>query len=415
MLKLVQFGAGAIGRSFIGQLFSRAGYEVVFVEIDSALVAALNQRREYAVEIRDEFPATLVIKNVRGVLAQDRKRVAHEIAEADCLGTAVGKNVLASIIPNLAEGLALRYRRYGVRPVDCVICENILDGAALIRSQLKPLLPEFPFEEMLGLVETSIGKMVPIMPADVQRSDPLLVYAEAYNTLICDKKGFIGKIPAVPGLDPKENMKAYVERKSFIHNLGHAMIAYLEFVEKKGYVYTWEAVRDKPLRSRAEAAMWESGRALMRAYPDEFHEKDQDEHIQNLLKRFGNVHLGDTIFRVGRDIQRKLAYDDRLIGSMRFDLEHGVEPAVTGQGAAAACFFQQRDDQGNLFPRDEEFHRSIFPRGIEYILCSVCGLTGKDEIEKKIMSQIKDHFQENQERDIFLRGRKGPREDPGVG
>ena len=31
--KMVQFGAGNIGRSFIGQLFSRSGYEVVFVDI----------------------------------------------------------------------------------------------------------------------------------------------------------------------------------------------------------------------------------------------------------------------------------------------------------------------------------------------------------------------------------------------
>jgi len=398
MLKLVQFGAGAIGRSFIGQLFSRAGYGVVFIEIDSALATALNQRREYKVEIRDEFSETLVIKNVGAVDARDRGRVADEIAEADCLGTAVGKNALASIIPHLADGLVLRSRRYGLRPINCIICENILDGAAFIRSRLETALPGFELGQMLGLAETSIGKMVPIMPPNVLKSDPLLIYAEAYNTLICDKKGFIGEIPAVPGLDPKENMKAYVERKSFIHNLGHAMIAYLEFVERKGYLYTWEAVRDKALRSKAEAAMRESGRALIKAYPDEFNEKNQDEHIQNLLKRFGNVHLGDTIFRVGRDVQRKLASDDRLIGAMRFDLKHGIEPIVTAEGAAAACFFQQRDDQGNLFEGDEEFHRLVFPKGIDYILSRVCGLTGKDEIELKIMSYIKEHFMKFRER-----------------
>ena len=398
MLKLVQFGAGAIGRSFIGQLFSRAGYEVVFIEIDSALVTALNERREYKVEIKDEFAETLVIKNVRAVDARDRDRVAQEIAEADCLGTAVGKNALANIIPHLAAGLALRFWRYGLRPVDCIICENILDGADFIRSQLEKVLPGFELGRMIGLAETSIGKMVPIMPPDVLKSDPLLIYAEAYNTLICDKKGFLGEIPAVSGLDPKENMKAYVERKSFIHNLGHAMIAYLEFVERKGYDYTWQAVRDRDLRGRAEAAMEESGRALIKAYPDEFSEKNQDEHIQNLLKRFGNVHLGDTIFRVGRDVQRKLAYDDRLIGAMRFDLRHGIEPAVTAEGAAAACFFKQRDDQGKLFEGDEEFHRLVFPKGIDYILSRVCGLSGKDEIEQRIISQIKKHFGRFQDR-----------------
>ncbi|MBA7563374.1 Mannitol-1-phosphate 5-dehydrogenase [subsurface metagenome] len=35
--KMIQFGAGNIGRSFIGQLFSRSGYEVVFVDINKKL------------------------------------------------------------------------------------------------------------------------------------------------------------------------------------------------------------------------------------------------------------------------------------------------------------------------------------------------------------------------------------------
>ena len=52
MKKLLLFGAGNIGRSFIGQLFSRAGYEVVFVDIDSNIVNALNSRRSYTVVVK---------------------------------------------------------------------------------------------------------------------------------------------------------------------------------------------------------------------------------------------------------------------------------------------------------------------------------------------------------------------------
>lgn len=394
MKKLVQFGAGSIGRSFIGQLFSRAGYEVIFIDVDPALIQALNERREYIVEIRDENSEKLLIKNVRGVDARASERVAEEISEADCLGTAVGKNVLEKIVPNLARGLELRYQRHGCRIIDLIICENILDGADFLHRHLRKALPAgFPLDGMLGLVETSIGKMVPIMTTEDRKHDPLLVYAEAYNTLILDKKGFKGEIPEVPGLAPKENMKAYVERKSFIHNLGHAMTAYLEFVEKKGYTYTWEAMENQALRKKVKSAMWESGQALINAYSNEFNEQNQEEHIDNLLKRFANKHLGDTIFRVGRDIQRKLSYDDRLIGAMRFDLEHGVEPEVTAIGAAAACFFRKKDKTGSYYERDKEFHQSIFPKGIDYILSHVCTLTGKNDIEKKIISLIKPYFQ----------------------
>ena len=391
--KLVQFGAGNIGRSFIGQLFSRAGYDVVFVDVDAAVIRALEERHAYTVEIRDERSETWRIENVRGIDAHDVEKVAAEVATADCLGTAVGKNALAAIARPLAKGLELRLRTAGLRPLDLIICENILDGAGVLRAELRrELPPDFPLDEALGLVETSIGKMVPIMSAKDRERDPLLVYAEAYNTLILDKKAFRAPIPDVPGLDPKDNMKAYVERKSFIHNLGHATLAYMEGVLGRGYTYTWEAVRDVGLRATAKAAMWESGRALIRAYPAEFDEKNQEEHIENLLNRFGNVYLGDTIYRVGRDVERKLARDDRLIGGMRFDLAHGVEPLVTARGAAAACFFRKTDEGGRMYPGDEEFRRSILPKGLDYIAARVCGLSPEDKTDRRVISLIRPHF-----------------------
>jgi len=394
MKKLVQFGAGNIGRSFIGQLFSRAGYEIVFVDVDETVIQALNEKRSYTVEIRDEHSESVPIENVRGVNAGDTESVAAEVAEADCLGSAVGKNYLAAIVPTLARGLELRLRKHGRRPIDLIICENILDGASFLRGEFRKVLPAgFPLEEMLGLVETSIGKMVPIMSAQDRERDPLLVYAEAYNTLILDKKAFRAPIPDVPGLDPKDNMKAYVERKSFIHNLGHAMLAYVEGILGRNYTCTWEAVREAELRATAKAAMWESGRALIAAYPDEFNAANQEEHIENLLKRFGNVYLGDTIFRVGRDVRRKLARDDRLIGAMRFDLERGVEPEVTAQGAAAACFFRKPDEAGLPFGPDEEFRSLIFPKGLDYILSHVCGLSEADGIDRRVSSLIRPHFE----------------------
>jgi len=393
MGKLVQFGAGNIGRSFIGQLFSRAGYEVVFVDVDPVLVAALNERRAYTVEIRDERPETIRVEHVRGLDARDRERVAGEIAGASCLGSAVGKNALARIVPTLARGLERRLETAGETPVDLIICENVLDGAAFLRERLRDVLPAgFPLDRMLGLVETSIGKMVPIMPDRERSRDPLLVYAEAYNTLIVDRNGFRAEIPPVPGLDPKDNMKAYVERKSFVHNLGHAAIAYLAFLKDPAMTYTWEATREAAIRETAKAAMWESGRALIDAYPEEFDEAGQEDHIESLLRRFGNVHLGDTIFRVGRDVPRKLGPDDRLIGAMRFDLAHGVTPLVTAGIAAAACFFRRGDETGTLYPDDGTFAREIFPRGIDHILTRVSSLREDRADDRTIRELVRAEF-----------------------
>jgi mannitol-1-phosphate 5-dehydrogenase len=205
-LRLVLFGAGKIGRSFIGQLFSRAGYEVIFVDVAENLVRALNERRRYRVVIKGKTDEEIWVEHVRAVSARDTEAVAREMAGAAITATAVGPAFIASLFPLIAAGLVKR-REAGGGSLDIIICENVLHGAQLFRDGLKPLLPhDYPLDDLVGLVETSIGKMVPLMPDAEAARDPLLVYAEAYNTLIVDRKAFKCGVPAVPGIDAKDNM-----------------------------------------------------------------------------------------------------------------------------------------------------------------------------------------------------------------
>ena len=383
-MKFVQIGAGKIGRSFIAQLFSAAGYEVVFSEVNEKVLEALNERREYTVEIRDREPRTVTVRNVRAVDGRDTETVARELADGALAATAVGPDYLKYIYPALARGLELR-TDIGGGPLDVILAENLREAAAIVHEGVREHLPAgFPVEEHLGLVETSIGKMVPIMSPEEEAQDPLLVYAEAYNTLICDARGFLCGVPAVPGLDAKQNMKAYVDRKSFIHNLGHALCAYFAHLEAPELVYTWEAVEHERIGPATKAGMWESARALIRAYPEEFDEANQEEHIQDLLSRFCNRALGDTIYRVGRDVQRKLGPEDRVIGALRFDAEHAVEAPVTALCAAAGMLFRATDESGEMFEKDRVFAEEIYPQGVEHVLETICGLEAEDPIYRNV-------------------------------
>ena len=158
------FGAGKIGRSFIGQLFSRSGYEVVFAEVDPGIVEALNQRRSYPVVIKGDREETLQIQHVRAVNAMDTKVVVEEVAKATILAVSVGKNALEKVIPLIAEGLLLRYQANAKHPLDIIIAENMRSASEYIHHKLEEKLPaNYPLNQLVGLVETSIGKMVPIM------------------------------------------------------------------------------------------------------------------------------------------------------------------------------------------------------------------------------------------------------------
>ena len=372
MKTFVHFGAGRIGRSLVGALFSRAGYEVLLVDTDARLIEALSARREYLIRVKDTLPpgapAEIRVRNVRGLAASDTEAVSAAVAEADLIGTAVGAAALPALFPVLARGL--RRRR---RPVSIILCENLRHAARLVREGLEPLLPAgFDFDRLVGLVETSIGKMVPILPPEVSQQDPLEVWAEAYNQIIADRQGIRGELPEVEGLVLKSNFPAYVDRKLFIHNLGHAAAAYHGNLAGKETI--WECVAEERIRAETRAAMGESAWALAREYPGEFTEADLADHADDLLRRFANRLLGDTVYRVGADLWRKLGPDDRLMGAMRLVEAHGGRPEHIARAVAAALRFKAVGPDGRMLPRDEEFHRMLEARGPKATLREVSGL-----------------------------------------
>ncbi len=392
---LVQFGAGNIGRSFIGQLFSSSGYEVVFIDINDRVVAALNEDRRYRVIIKrnDQPDETIIVRNVRAVHGNKREAVIEEIVKATVVSTSVGKSALPHIFPVIAEGLVERYKRRPNDPIDIIIAENIRNGAAFLQEGIGKQLPDgFPLVSYAGFVETSIGKMVPIMREEDSEKDPLWVFAEEYNTLIVDKNGFKNPIPPIIGMKPVQNISAYVDRKLFIHNLGHASAAYLGYQDNPNGVYIWEPLQDPEIYAKVKTCMLQAAEALNGEYPNDLSPASLRDHIDDLLFRFQNRSLGDTIFRVGRDLYRKLGRNDRIIGAVLLARKHGLPADVIEETAAAAVDFRAKDETGGLYPTDEDFVRFEYPGGIEHILQKVSKLSPDNPLEAEIIKEIAEIY-----------------------
>lgn len=400
--KLVHFGAGNIGRSFIGKVFSGNGYEVVFIDIDETVITELNRRRTYRVIIKrnEQKDEETIVDHVRAVDGRDRDAAAAEIAEAAYISTSVGKGALPHIVPVIAGGIQKREAAYAgnrdKQKIDIIIAENIREGAQFFRKELQRHLPPgFPLTETVGLVETSIGKMVPIMREEEKAKDPLMVFSEEYNTLILDKHGFLRAVPDFPEVKAVENITAYVDRKLFIHNMGHAAAAYLGFQEDPTFTYIWEPLEIPAIRNSVRNAMEQSGNALHAEYPDDLSPDDLRRHIDDLLFRFRNKALGDTIFRVGRDLYRKLDKNDRMIGAMLLAAKHGLPFDAIADAAAAGFSFRGTDEEGELFPRDKEFAEELKRHGAEYMIRKACGIRGQ---EKNV---AKDNLENTKESMIY--------------
>lgn len=383
--KLVLFGAGKIGRSFIGQLFSRGDYEVVFIDIDKSVIEELNLRRNYNVVIKGEEDSIINVQNVRGVFAGDVAKVAQEIATARIVAVSVGLKGLKSSIPLIAKGLIQRYQNIKALPLDIIIAENLRNAAEFVRQELIEHLPKgYPLEERVGLIETSIGKMVPIMLKRDMEEDILQVFAESYNTLILDKLAFKNPIPLIEGVAPKENMKAWVDRKLFIHNLGHATSAYLGFYAHPSYHYLYEVLSDGKLKEKVRNTMLQSANILIMKYPGEFTLESLTGHIDDLLYRFQNKALGDTLYRVGCDLQRKLSAEDRIAGAIHLAREFHLPYDLILTSLVCGCHFRATDEGGQILPSDIEF-RSIYAKGIKTVMESICGFN--EITDSEVMSE----------------------------
>lgn len=375
----LQFGAGNIGRSLAGALFARGGYDVLFVDAIPAIVHALHTRRSYRVVVKDDLPpgapAEFLIDHVDAISALDAAAVTDAVRRADVIGTAVGAAVLPRVLASLAPGLLRRER-----PVSVILCENLANAATVAREALRQQLPPgFPLAARVGLVETSIGKMVPTMPAEARGRDPLEVWGEAYNRIIADRAAFVGDIPRIEGLELCAPFAPYVERKLYIHNLGHAVCACEGFL--RGHVFIWQAAADPVVAGVTRAAMASAAQALAVRHPQTFTPAGLAAHVGDLLRRFGNRALGDTVFRVGRDLPRKLAPGDRFMGALRLVQACGGDLAPICRGLAAACRFAATDEAGVVFPADAVFLERIASAGLRAVLIEHCGLDAVRDAE----------------------------------
>ena len=333
MKQAVMYGGGNIGRGFIGGVLSQSGYEVTFIDVVDAVVDELKEKHCYPVRyVSTGGVEDVVIEHVTAVNGNDAEAASDVIAACDIMATAVGARILPFIVPNIAAGIKKRMAGSG-KPLNIIICENLMDANKVMEGLLKEQLSDEEiawFDDNVGLVEASIGRMVPIQTDEMKDGEPLRVCVEKYGFLPVDKDAFKGEIPDVKNMVPFSPFDFYIKRKLYVHNMGHATCAYLGNLLGLDYIY--EAIAVPEIRIIVENAMLESAQALSKHYNVPL--SDIVSHIQDLLHRFTNAALGDTCARVGGDPARKLSPEDRMIGSSMLAMAEGICPSYIATGAA---------------------------------------------------------------------------------
>ena len=345
-MKAVMYGAGNIGRGFIAQRFYLSGYHTTFIDVNPAAVDAINEAGKYPIYVtRGTEYVPEWVENVDAVNGRDEAAVIDTIAGADIMATALGAPILPYVAPLIAKAVLARRERSG-KALNILICENLIGSDKFLHDLVAPHIPEESmtwFEENVGFVSVVVGRTVPPTPAEFSAKHPAAVCADVYSELPANPVGFrpVGcELPPVKGLVTFTPFEYYIERKLLIHNMGHAMTAYLSVL--KNYSYVHEGTDDAEIKYFVMRALIEAARGLAKR-----HGAPCDECVrfaEELVPRFENRLLMDALDRVGRDPKRKVGVGDRLGGAFKMVKDSGATPAYIGIGIAAAYLYRNEAD-----------------------------------------------------------------------
>jgi len=364
---IVQFGAGNVGRGHIGHIFSRAGYKVVFADVDDELISSLRKSGYYIVRlignsIREEMVDNFEIYHIE----KDREILTGYLSQADIISTAVGPNIYLSLAPIIAEGI----KRHVPAPVNIIACENFYRSTERLKEEISRYLSPLP--DWLGFPNVEIGRIVP-----PSKRGELTVNVEDYNEFLIEKSAFVGPPLNIDGLEFIDRFDLFWKRKIYTLNMGHAILGYLGYL--KGYINVSQAIRDEWIRGVLIGAFNEVKELLLKLGLDN---KDIDGYLETLLKRFADENLGDTVYRVGRDPIRKLGSEDRLVGPASECDKNGLHYDNLAIGIAGSLLFDYPEDK-----MASELQSKIKKDGLDNVLEEICKISPQSNLGIKIKEQ----------------------------
>ncbi len=307
-MKAVHFGAGNIGRGFVGLLLHHAGYEVVFADVNAQLIDRLAESDHYTVHEVGAGARDRVVEGYRAINSRtDAAALVEELATADVATTAVGPSILRFIAPHLAA--ALRARPAGAPRLVIMACENAINATDLLRDEIASMSSPEEWPSLAAkavFANTAVDRIVPGQSADAG----LDVTVETFFEWAIERRPFGDSAPEIPGAHFVADLAPYIERKLFTVNTGHASTAYFGFLA--GHERISDALGDPAVAGEVERVLGETS-ALIVAKHD-FSPEEQAAYRATILERFRNPELPDTVERVGRQPLRKLGRHERFVG-----------------------------------------------------------------------------------------------------
>ncbi|HEM6386788.1 TPA: mannitol-1-phosphate 5-dehydrogenase [Streptococcus suis] len=373
MKQAVHFGAGNIGRGFIGEILFENGFEIAFVDVNETIIDALNQRHAYEIEIAEEGQRHIAVSGVRGINNRlNPEEVVTALATADFVTTAIGPNILPFIAGLVAQGIEARREAGNTQPLDVLACENMIGGSAFLYEEVKKHLSEEGLAyaaEFVGFPNAAVDRIVPAQ----SHEDPLFVVVEPFNEWVVETQGMKNPNLKLEGVHYEADLEPFIERKLFSVNSGHVTSAYTG--AHFGATTILEALQNPEVKSKVEAVLAEIRSLLIAKW--NFDEQALVDYHKVIISRFENPYIVDDISRVARTPIRKLGYDERFIRPIRELRERGL--SYDNLLATVSYIFGYKDETDE---QSVQLQALLQEKSLPEVVAEVTGLTEPALIEE---------------------------------
>jgi mannitol-1-phosphate 5-dehydrogenase len=373
MKQVVHFGAGNIGRGFIGALFSQSGYHVTFIDLADQIINQLNEKKQYQVKLATEQQEEVTISNVSGLnnMTQESE-VIEAIKHATFLTTAIGPTILPRIAPLIAKGLIERVKSNDDK-LYVIACENQISATDLLKGYILENLDEQTKADLIDKVyffNSAVDRIVPIQ----NNKGSLDVLVEAYYEWVVETSE---SIPQIEGMKIVSDLAPFIERKLFTVNTGHSVIAYLGYLKNKAFTID-RALAEEEILMQVQATLGETGAYLTKQYG--LNQNEHQQYINKIIDRFKNPILNDAVTRVGRSPLRKLGPNDRLVRPATEAKKAGLSFTNLAKAIASALLFDYKEDEEAV-----KLQEMIKEKGVPHVLKEVSGLDERDELTQEVV------------------------------
>lgn len=379
-MKATHFGAGNIGRGFIGEILAKNGFSIEFVDINETIINALMSRKCYTIEFAEESKQQIQVANVTGINNQKNpEAVIDSVATSQIVTTAIGPNILPFIAELIAKGIQKRKANQVTEKLDVIACENMIGGSQFLFEKVKAYLTREDLDyvnQYVGFPNAAVDRIVPIQ----HHEDPLFVSVEPFSEWVVDKTQMKNPALVLSDVEYVDDLEPYIERKLFSVNTGHASVAYTG--ASLGYQTIDEAIADEKVLTTLENVLKETGSLLIAKW--QFDPQVHQAYAQKIVARFKNPYISDAITRVARTPIRKLGYDERFIRPIRELHERNLsyQQLLTVVG----LIFNYRDEKDE---QSVELQKMLQNESLEAVVRKVTQLTDETLIAEIVAAASK--------------------------